>query len=302
MPALPITIAIPFYTGLDYLRRAIESVRRQTVSCWELLVVDDGMGRENVSALVEGYSDQRIRYIRNEDNLGMAGNWNRCLDLAAGELVTLLHADDMLLENYAETMVTSARKHSDAVALFCRARIVGPDDRERFSLVDLCKHWLLSPGSEPRTLTGEKGLQALLGGNFIMCPTLCYRRAKLGARRFQRAWRFVLDWELTTRLLLEGDSLVGLPDTCYVYRRHADNATERYTQSLLRFQEEMALYRLRFHDARRLRWAAAARTARSLGITRWYLLFRIFRDCIVADWTQARRKMGLLLRMRSISG
>src|SRR4051812_25955715 len=91
MPESPLTIAIPFYKGLDYLRQAIESVRRQSASQWQLLVVDDASPESGAEQLVQSYHDSRMCCHRNERNHGLAGNWNRCLDLAATDLVTLLH-------------------------------------------------------------------------------------------------------------------------------------------------------------------------------------------------------------------
>src|SRR5687768_5345277 len=99
----PLTIAIPFYSGQAYLRAAIESVVRQTSSHWRLVVCDDG-AEAGTEQLVRSFVDSRIRYLKNEHNLGMAGNWNRCLDVAETDLVNLLHNDDELLPNYVELM------------------------------------------------------------------------------------------------------------------------------------------------------------------------------------------------------
>src|SRR5436305_10450701 len=98
-----LTIAIPFYKGHTCLRAAIASVQRQMSPTWQLVVCDDGpeMGTRE---LVASFGDSRMRYIRNERNLGMAGNWNRCLQVAETDLVNLLHADDELLPNYVEAM------------------------------------------------------------------------------------------------------------------------------------------------------------------------------------------------------
>src|SRR2546423_1034940 len=72
----PLTIAIPFYKGQAYLRLAIESVLRQSSSDWRLIVCDDGP-EPGTAEVVAAFADPRIRYLKNERNLGMAGNWNR---------------------------------------------------------------------------------------------------------------------------------------------------------------------------------------------------------------------------------
>src|SRR5688572_22755698 len=122
-PPEPLTVAIPFYKGPDYLRLAIQSVLRLTSPYWRLVVCDDGPDA-GTRDIVESFGDPRIRYLRNERNLGMAGNWNRCLDVAETDLVNLLHNDDELLPNYVEEMLRAGSEFPDAAAFFCRARVI----------------------------------------------------------------------------------------------------------------------------------------------------------------------------------
>src|SRR5215210_3080625 len=137
----PLTVAIPFYKGHGYLRLAIESVLRQTSPDWRLVVCDDGPD-PGTRELVESCRDPRVRYLRNERNLGMAGNWNRCLEVADTDLVNLLHNDDELLPNYVEVMQQAGREYPAAAAFFCRAKVVDAAGRPSFSVVDSVKRFL----------------------------------------------------------------------------------------------------------------------------------------------------------------
>lgn len=256
-----ITFAIPYYANLAYLGKAIESVVAQSDAGWKLLVCDDGAEHARTEELVAGFNDDRLCYYRNERQLGMAGNWNRCLDLADTDFVTLLHADDELLPHYAATMRQAAEQYPQAAALFCDAEVIGEDGRPRFSLPDRFKH-LLKPRGRAIELAGRDGIRALLRGNFIMCPTLCYRESVLAERRFADRWRMVQDLDLTTRLLLEGETLVGVPHVAYRYRRHEENATNQYTRDLLRFHEESSLFSELECAAAERGWAEVARVAR----------------------------------------
>ncbi len=295
--AAHITFAIPFYTGRQYLQKAIDSVRKQTCSNWQLLICDDQGPEPEIEKLVRSYKDSRIGYHRNQHNLGMAGNWNRCLDLAETDLVTLLHADDELLENYAEMMLAAAAKYPRAVAFFCAARIIDEHSRRRSSFPDWVKGFLMPAGRGPLVLEGRGALESLLLGDYIMCPTVCYRRNILGSRRFATRWRMVQDYELFTRLLLEGETLVGLREEAYAYRRHAGNATTAYTESLLRFQEESALYDELERAAAEHGWTRAARRARGKSILKLNLLYCSFRDLGAFRARQAWQKLRLLGRL-----
>lgn len=294
-----LTFAIPFYRGRDYLERAIASVFRQTESSWRLIVSDDGGSEEGIAELVRSYRDDRLSYHRNERNLGMVANWNRCLDLAETDLVNLLHADDELLEKYAALMTTAAERHPRAAAFFCAARVIGADGRPCLSLPDLCKRLLVLDRGDPLLLRGQDGLQSLLRGNFIMCPTVCYRKSRLGPRRFSERWRFVQDLELFCRLVLEGERLIGIASTGYAYRRHSENATVVYTQSLLRFEEEAQLHDHLGEAAARHGWGGAVRIARGKWMISLHLLYCIVADLLRLRPRSARDKAALLARLAS---
>jgi glycosyltransferase involved in cell wall biosynthesis len=293
-----ITFAVPFYRGADYLDRAVRSALTQTVPDWRLVVSDDSADGGG-AAVVERVGDARVRYRRNAHTLGMAGNWNRCLELADTPLVTLLHADDELLPNYAAVMTAGAAAHPDTAALYCRAVVVGPDGAPTFSLADRVKGLIAPRTTGPTRLAGPAGIAALLRGNFIMCPTVCYRTDALRGRRFDPRWRFVLDLDFFTRLLAAGDAIVGLPETAYAYRRHAGNATAEYTETLLRFEEEAALYDELAAEARRRGrgWEAVRRAGRGKHIVRLHLLYRAAADLVRGRLTAAATKLARLTEM-----
>lgn len=89
-----VSILMPVYNGEQYLRQAIDSALGQSYPRWELVVVDDGSS-DGTAAIVQSYADRRVRYSYQE-NRGQAAALNRGLELAQGEFVTTLDADDWL--------------------------------------------------------------------------------------------------------------------------------------------------------------------------------------------------------------
>ena len=82
------TIAIPAYKK-EYLEEAIRSVMAQSFADFELLILDDDSPND-LQSIVCKFNDKRIRYYRNERNVGalnVVKNWNKCLDLAEGEYI-----------------------------------------------------------------------------------------------------------------------------------------------------------------------------------------------------------------------
>lgn len=288
-----LTFAVPFYLGADYLARSIDSALRQTDPLWQLVVVDEGVDPDG-PRVVERFPDPRVRYLRNPTPLGLAGNWNRCLDVADTDLVTLLHADDELRPNYVALMVAHATAHPDAAALFCQADVIGPDGRPVFSVADRAKALFRPRGTGPIRVAGDAGLAALLRGNFVMCPTVCYRKSQLGPHRFDARWNMVADLDLFARLLGDGLEIVGSREVGYAYRRHPGNATAELTDNLVRFREESALYDELAVAATAHGWAETARVARGRRIIKLHLMYRIVEDVTRGRLTAARQKFRFL--------
>lgn len=88
-----VSVVVPTYNGEEFVEDTIDSVLAQTYGEFELLVVDDGSTDATVER-VRSYDDDRITLHRNEENLGIAGNTNRGVELASGEILAFLDQDD----------------------------------------------------------------------------------------------------------------------------------------------------------------------------------------------------------------
>jgi glycosyltransferase involved in cell wall biosynthesis len=272
-----VTIAIPYHHGERWIHAAVESVLAQRDTRWTLVVSDDE-GSASLEALLAGFGEARVGYARRVAGTpGMVGNFNHCLDAADTDLVTLLHQDDRLGPDYVGHVLETAAAHPSAAAFFCDARIIDEHDVERRSMADAVKPWLTPRGTGPLVLAGEPGLTSVMAANFIVCPSLCYRRSVLGTRRFDPRWRQVQDLDLTSRLLLDGDVLVGTRRVDYVYRRHDESATSKQSETWLRFDEEFALFDEVAARASARGWETAARVARRKTILKLHLGWAMLR-------------------------
>ncbi len=94
MRAPRVTVLMAVYNGERYLREAMESVLAQTFADFEFLVVDDG-STDASAQIIASYADPRVRPVRNRANLGLVASLNRGLELARGEYVARMDADDI---------------------------------------------------------------------------------------------------------------------------------------------------------------------------------------------------------------
>jgi len=94
-----ITIGIPVFNREDLVRKALESALRQPEPDLEILVVDNA-STDRTWEIVNSYHERRLRLVRNDRNLGLFGNFNRCITLARGRYVVTLCSDDVLLDGF----------------------------------------------------------------------------------------------------------------------------------------------------------------------------------------------------------
>lgn len=120
-----ISIAIPAYKA-QYLREAIQSVLNQEYKNFELIIVND-KSPEDLESIVSSFSDNRIRYYVNSENLGKQSivlNWNKCLSYARGDFFALICDDDLMKENFISTMVELAENNPLCNVFSCGRIIV----------------------------------------------------------------------------------------------------------------------------------------------------------------------------------
>ncbi len=94
-----ISIVMPVYNGGERIAKAIESVFRQSHEYWELLIIDDGSS-DNTRDIVENFAklDDRIKYIKNEKNVGIQKTLNRGLSESKGEYIARIDDDDVWID------------------------------------------------------------------------------------------------------------------------------------------------------------------------------------------------------------
>ena len=111
-----VSIAIPTLERLHYLKEAVASARAQDHARVEILVGDDGSDEAlRAWCLSQAAADGRVRYMRHERRLGLAGNWNALADAARGEYFSIIGDDDHLLPRFVSTLLESATPQTSVV-------------------------------------------------------------------------------------------------------------------------------------------------------------------------------------------
>jgi glycosyltransferase involved in cell wall biosynthesis len=234
-----VSICIPVYNGEAFVREAIASaLAQQGVDSIEVLIVDNA-STDRTPEIVASFTDARVRYHRNDANLGAVPNFNRAIALAQGEYVKILCADDVIYPTCVAKQLGALRRAGPHTALACCARavLVGQGRRRARRAY---------PG-RGRQIAGRDAIVACVrrGTNLIGEPgaVLARRDAIEAAGGFAPDQSFCVDIDLWFRLLLTGD-LVVVAETLAGFRVRADSwsisLSRHHAES---FRELIARYR-----------------------------------------------------------
>lgn len=125
MQKVKFSICIPAYKS-KYFNECLDSIFSQSVNDFELIILND-CSPEPIEEIVMKRKDTRIRYLKNENNIGsldLTDNWNKCLELATGQFIIIMGDDDRLAPNYLEEFLDLIESYPDLDVYHCRSKII----------------------------------------------------------------------------------------------------------------------------------------------------------------------------------
>lgn len=119
-----ISVVMPVYNGEKYIRESIDSILNQTFADFELIIIND-CSTDSTEDIIKSYSDKRIRYIKNEKNLGVASSLNRGLDIAQGDYIARQDADDISFSDRFCKQLEFMENHSNVAVCGAETEVFG---------------------------------------------------------------------------------------------------------------------------------------------------------------------------------
>jgi succinoglycan biosynthesis protein ExoO len=228
-----VSVIMANFNGLQYLGGAIHSLLKQTMSSWELIVVDDASTDGSVALahdLTNG--DPRVTILPLRENRGPGAARNRALSIAQGEWVAIFDSDDLMEPRRLEVLLDRAARD--------RAVIVA-DNLLLFSeTAPRPRPYLKSgPSDAPRWI----GLADLIESNclYSRTPDLGYLKPMIKTEliakmslRYDEQLRIGEDYYFLASLLANGQRLRIEPLPLYLYRKHEGSISHRMNAAHIR--------------------------------------------------------------------
>jgi glycosyltransferase involved in cell wall biosynthesis len=218
--ALPkVSIITPAYNASRYLAETIESVLAQTMTDFEMIIVDDG-STDATATIAQDFADRdsRIMLIRRQ-NAGISASRNLAIQAARGEYIALLDSDDRWMPTFLEAQLSILSRDPTIDAVSCNAINEGGSFHgQLFKHEHLFKHGDI--GLRPISL-----LQMVEVEDAVCILTVFRRRVIAGIGLFNTTLRGNEDYEFWLRAAAAGFTFVFNPTPLGYYRRRPDSVS-----------------------------------------------------------------------------
>ena len=128
------SIICPAFNHEKYVAWFIDSVLAQTVSDWELVIVDD-CSSDNTAKIIKSYTDKRIQFIQHKINGGINAAINTGVENASGDIWVMVASDDVMCPNALEKIGTAFDNNPNAVAVYCNLDVIDENNNPRTDVI-----------------------------------------------------------------------------------------------------------------------------------------------------------------------
>ena len=209
-PSPLVSVVMSVYNGEKYLAEAIESILNQTFSDFEFIIIDDG-STDETEAILDGFHNSRIIRCKNEQNIGLTRSLNKGLEMARGEYIARMDADDVSFPKRLAKQVDFLDSHTDIGVLGTGIQLVDE---------------LGAPGAtmlfptEPGVIKWQLFFYCPIVHPSVMIRRTVYERFD----GYSPDLPYVEDYDLWLRIT-PGIKIANLPDVLLGLRKHNESVT-----------------------------------------------------------------------------
>lgn len=277
-----ISVIIPIYKAERYIARCLDSVKAQSFTDFEVIMIDDG-SPDCSAEIAERYTaDPRFKLYRQE-NMGVGAVRNCGLSLARGEYIAFVDSDDRIMPHHLDKLYKAARENSADIVCcgccFCSER----GGHLRSGII--------------KKRSGVYNAERLIGNILrdisvrrYMC-TYLWRRSLFTDNSISFPKRFFEDTCVIPMLFYHAEKIAVIADATYIYTRRSDSITgltsESCVEDYIAANEAVERFFTAARDAELYRWDLRFQKAKTVSVTLSWLFIRMWRrrslDCFGAD-------------------
>lgn len=212
-----VSVIIPCYNDGKYISEAIDSVKAQTYSEWEIIIIDDGSDDEETIQIINSIADEQITVLRTE-HLRPAGARNFGIQHAKGKYILPVDSDDVIDKSYMEKAVQIIENNPKIGVVYCQAELFG-EQQGRWDLPDYC-------------------FEKMLLDNIVFVSALFYKEdwKKVGGFSTTMA-AGMEDYDFWLSIMSLGREIYQIPEVLFYYRIKPVSRTTNFQDNCNQVQE-----------------------------------------------------------------
>jgi glycosyltransferase involved in cell wall biosynthesis len=233
---------VPAYGESPYLSEALESLLKNTNSdSVSIVVVDDSSPTDDVRKICSKHSE-RVTYIRNEKNLGLAANFQNCINLSSSEFTMIMGSDDRVLSGVQSTFEGAIQKWPSTAVLQLGVQVIDSSGKPVNGLTERIKS-LISPSRNlDYSFCGLGLVKRILIGDWFYFPAIIWHTETLKRYVLKGSYKTAVDLDLLLRIALKDEVFTFTATPSFAYRRHRESVSSQLSRNELRVREELAVH------------------------------------------------------------
>ena len=245
-------VMIPAYGKSPYLRQTLESAVRYLPLDVPITVIEDLSGESNIESLVKEFS--RIQYVKNNQRLGIGGNFNKSIELSTGVFTQICGSDDIFLDNPLKDFDKEKLTQDNISAVGLDVEVINETGKITKTVPDLVKRTLRPSLNKITIFQNNKIFSNLMLGDWLYFPAILWKTETLKRIKFDGNFHTAMDLDVFVRLLNNDQKLAFIKSKVLGYRRHNQSASSLYAKSTGRFEEEFLCHKNALEIARKKNW------------------------------------------------
>ena len=267
-------VMIPAYGKSPYLRQTLESAVKQLPLEVPITVIEDPSSESSIESLVKEFP--RVQYQKNNERLGIGGNFNKSIELSTGVFTQICGSDDIFLDNPLKDFDTEKLSQPDIAAVGLDVEVINETGKIVKTIPDLVKRILRPSLKKITVFKNDKIFSNLMIGDWLYFPAIFWKTETLKQTKFDGNFHTAMDLDVFIRLLSSDQKMTFIKSKVLGYRRHSQSASSLYAKSIGRFDEEFLCHKNALDIARRKNWKTGAILAQLALTVRLHAIMQSF--------------------------
>jgi glycosyltransferase involved in cell wall biosynthesis len=267
-------VMIPAFGKSPYLRQTLESAVQYLPVEVPITVIEDPSPDANLESLVKEFP--RVEYLKNSVRLGIAGNFNECINKSRGLFTQICGSDDIFVSDPTLKLSEELNNNLKVAVIGFDVSVIDQRNKETRALPDLVKKILRPRIGNSKLFENPKIFRNLMLGDWLYFPAIVWRTNLVREYKFSGDFHTAMDLDILIRLLGDDKQIAFIKEKVIGYRRHDQSASSLYAKSIGRFEEEFKCHKNAIEIAQNKNWRLGAILAQLALTVRLHAIMQSF--------------------------